>query len=434
MRRKELSRRGFLTKSAAVTAGVGTFMIVPRHVLGGPGYKAPSDTITRGVIGVGGRGRSGFHLVTNKPGSPPVTLAVCDLDENNLARGLKQAGEGCTPYKDFRDVLDRKDIDTVHVVTPPHWHAIVSCAAAQAGMDVLCEKPLTRTIAEGQIVADTMRKHGRILQIGTFFRFGNYYRYGQARNLKKLVESGKLGWPLTVRITKKQGFNWKVARWSGRTDLTPETPPKTLDWDMYLGPAPYKPYHPHRCHHSFRGYWDYDNGGLGDMGQHYVDPVTYILGKDDEFPVEIESKAPWPQHPDAVGLWERVDFKYADGTKIIFHSGEWGEAEEDGHAFIEGPKGKVFNGPRTEPEGLFEDIASLPDPPKLINFDEAVRTRQQPGGPADSSHRSNSLMLLAGISIRMGRKLHFDPKMQRFIGDDEANRLIDIPMRAPWSL
>lgn len=423
-----LTRRRFL-RGAATTAAA--FYIVPRHVLGGPGHTPPSEVITRAVIGTGGMGMG--HVVPNEDGKPPVTLAVCDVDRDHLAEGLRKAGRGCQAYSDFREVLERDDIDTVHVATPPHWHALIGIAAAQAGKDVLGEKPFSRTIAEGLALADAIRRFGRVFQVNTHFRFGNYYHYGASRLLRKLVASGLLGTPLTARVGREQGFDWKVKMWSGRTDLVAEPVPAVLDYDMWLGPAPVRPYHPHRVHQSFRGYWDYDGGGLTDMGQHYLDPIQYILGKDDTSPIEVEADAQWPQHPDAVGLWSRVTLKYADGTTLILSSGEWGRPAEPG-PLLEGPGGRVFDNYRTEPAGLFDEVARLPDPPPLLDFETAVRTRRPAGGNADVAHRSCTLVNLAIAAIRLARPLRFDPVQQQFVGDEQANRLINQAMRAPWHL
>ncbi len=425
---QNVSRRRFLKTTAG---SVAAFTIVPRHVLGGPGYTPPSETITRAVIGTGGMGMAG-HVTANEDGKPPVTLAVCDVDEKHLAEAMKKTGRSCEAYADWRKVLDRKDIDTIHVATPPHWHALIAIAAAQCGFDVMCEKPLTRTIGEGVALASAVHRYGRILQVNTHFRFENYYAFGASKMLRKAVDSGLLGKPLTVRVSRDLGFDWKLKMWSGRTDLRPEGVPGELNYDMWLGPAPVKPYHPHRVHQSFRGYWDYDGGGLGDMGMHYLDPVQYLLNKDDTSPVEISAVAPWPAHPDAAGLWDEVRLKYADGDTIILKSGEWGAEDKPGQPFIEGPKGRVFANYRTEPAGLFDKLDGVPDPKPLVNFETAVRTRQQPGGNVDVAHRSCTLVNLAAMAVRLGRPLKYDPVKQMCVGDEEANRIVRQPMRAPW--
>ena len=416
-----ISRRRFLRGAAGAAAAIS---IVPRHVLGGAGFTPPSEVITRGVIGTGGMGMN--HVATNEPDKPPVTLAVCDVDAKRLANALRKAGPGCQGYSDFRRLLDRRDMDTIHIATPPHWHALISIAAAESGRDVLCEKPMTRFIAEGEAVIRAIQRNGRVFQIGTYGRFSS-------QNMRKLVMSGRLGTPLTVRPGANLNGDWKVKMWSGRTELVPQPVPAELDYDMWLGPAPWKPYHPHRVHGSFRCYWDYDGGGLADMGQHHLDPIQYWLGKDNEVPVEVEAEAP-PAHPDACGLWGEVRLKYADGTTIILNSGEWGTPDSSRNPRTEGPRGRIVGGSRTDPPGLMDGLGSLPDPPKLISFEEAVRTRQKPGGNEVASHHSACLLHLANAAIRTGRKLRFDPKTHRFINDPQANALAEQPMRAPWHL
>ncbi|HOX38425.1 MAG TPA: Gfo/Idh/MocA family oxidoreductase [Candidatus Brocadiia bacterium] len=432
MTEKTISRRRLLGASLKAAA---TFTIVPRYVLGSASYIPPSENITRGVIGTGSMG-IGAHVFENKPGKAPLTLAVCDVDENHLAEAMRKAARGCDAYRDFRRVLERKDIDVIHVATPPHWHALITIAAAQAGKDVLCEKPMHRFIREGQAVIDALNRYGRVFQIGTYNRFGGFEHVGWSPRLRKICRSGILGKPLTVRITGAMGFEWKVQRHSGIPNPTLEAAPKELDYNMWLGPAPWKPYHRHRVHGSFRGYWDYDGGGLTDMGQHFLDPVQYFLDKDHTSPVEIEAEAPWPVHPDAVGVWGRIVMKYEDGDTIILESGEWGTPREAPDApLIEGPKGRIYPQNRTDPPGLFELLDKFPEEPRLIPFyNQAIKERKQAGGNAEVSHRSTILLHIANIAIRTGRKLRFDPITQTFPGDDEANRLIDVPMRAPWHL
>ncbi|MEA3365386.1 MAG: gfo/Idh/MocA family oxidoreductase, partial [Candidatus Hydrogenedentes bacterium] len=243
------------------------------------------------------------------------------------------------------------------------------------------------------------------------------------------VDSGMLGWPLKVFVSGTTGFNWKF-QWSGRTDLVPEPVPETLDYDFWLGPAPYKPYHPHRVHVTFRGYWDYDGGGLGDMGQHYLDPVQYLLGKDDTSPVEVEVDAP-QQHPDAVSSWRRIVLRYDDGCEIILD----GEGTDTSKPYIEGPDGKLFKGFKSDIPNLEKKLAQFPDPePQMTDFAEAVRTRTKFALNEANGHRSCTIVNLAKIAVRLGRNLRFDPVKQEFIDDEGANRLIDQPMRAPWRL
>ena len=414
-----LSRRGFLGKAALTGAA---FQIVPSYVLGGP--RAPSNMITRAVIGTGSMGMG--HVTTY-----PKTLAVCDVDRKHLEKAVKKAGGDVKGYTDWREVLERDDIDTIHIPTPPHWHALIAMAAAQAGKDVYSEKPATHTIAEGKALVETIERYGAVYQVNTWGRGGAYF-------MRKLVASGLLGTPLRVCLNPtycSSGF--KIKQWSGKPNLVPQKVPAELDYEMWLGPAPVKPYHPHRVHRSFRGYWDYDEGGLGDMGQHHIDPIQYALGKDDTSPVEIEATGPWPQHPDAVGLWGTIWMRYADGTTLTIESWEWGEKTTEGKPLLEGPNGKYWGGAKVEPAGLLEELKRFPDPPRQQSWEHAVKTRENIHGGKPNvrqAHRSAAILHLASIAIRLGRKLYWDPVREEFVNDVEADRLANPPMRGPWHM
>ncbi len=206
--------------------------------------------------------------------------------------------------------------------------------------------------------------------------------------------------------------------------------PPELDYDRWLGPAPYKPYNPHRVHQTFRGYWDYDGGGLGDMGQHYIDPVQYFLGKDNTSPVLIEVDAE-QQNWDAVGTFRKLTFTYDDGCKIILD----GEAKDPDAAYISGPKGKLFKGFKSDIPNLDQKLAMMPDPePQVTNFLDSVKYRKTFALNEMNGFRSCSIINLGKIALRLGRTLHFDPETQLFINDNEANYLINPPMRGPWHL
>lgn len=418
------TRRSFLKTSIASFA---TLTIVPRHVLGGPGQTPPSEVLTRAVIGTGGMGMGHVKGIN----TACKLLAVCDVDSKHLANAVQAAGPDAKGYRDFREVLARKDIDIVHIPTPPHWHALISIAAAKAGKDIWCEKPLSRTIGEGEAVVAAMAKYKRIFRLNTWFRFDSplYGLSVPAKPIKKLVMAGVFGWPLKITLGGTTGFDWKQNLWCGRTDLTPQPVPPELDYDLWLGPAPMKPYHPHRTHATFRGYWDYDGGGLGDMGQHYLDPVQYILGKDNESPVQIEADTA-PQHPDAVLPWRRISLRYADGCEIIL-DGE----NKDAAPFLSGPKGHLGKDYDSNIPDLEEKIRQLPDPePMVTDFVKAVKTRQKFALNEINGHRSCTLVNLAKIAVQTGRVLRFDSKKQRFINDAKADALIKQPMRGPWKI
>jgi myo-inositol 2-dehydrogenase / D-chiro-inositol 1-dehydrogenase len=419
--KKDYSRRTFLRNTAAAAVA---FTIIPRHVLG-RGFIPPSDQLTKAVIGTGAMGRNHF------PYGGTRVVAICDVDKTHLQEAAGMLAPGVKTFEDYREAIRLPEVDIVHIATPPHWHALISIHAAAAGKDIWCEKPMTRTIGEGKRVVEAIQQYGRIFRLNTWFRFEDDF-YGMntpVKPIKKLVNSGLLGWPLKVTVGKTTGFDWKF-NWVGKTNLPVMQVPKELDYDRWLGPAPYKPYHPHRVHQTFRGYWDYDGGGLGDMGQHYLDPVQYFLGKDNTSPVSVEIDAP-PQHPDAVGTWKRITYTYDDGCQIILD----GDGTDENAAYIEGPQGKLYPGFKSDIPDLERKLASFPEPVKQVtDFTEAVKLRKQFALNEENGHRSCTLVNMAKIALQLGRSLQFDPVKQQFVYDDGANLLIDPPMRAPWNL
>ncbi len=405
---RKVTRRHFVTGSIASLAGIS---IVPRRVLGAPEVP-PSETLGGALIGVGGRGPGTWSEISK--GHHVVKLAECDV------KWLSNADDK-TRYTDFRRLLERKDIDVVAIATPPHWHALISIAAMEAGKDVLCEKPMTRFIAEGRAVANAAKRYGRIYQVGTFGRFNASKDPKNILN-RKIMKSGLLKKCEAVIIKRGE---LKVKEWSGLVNANPHPVPPHLDWEMYCGPSPMKPFHPHRIGGTHRGYWDYEGGGLCDMGQHYLDPFTWTWGKDDTAPVEIEAHAA-PAHPEACGMWGWVELKYADGFTLVFDSNEWGPLYSR----------KPYRSLKLEDldEESRKKVLAMPDEAPLLSFAEAVKTRQPAGGNAEVAHRTVTILHLANIAIRIGRKIKFDPVKEVIVGDEEANRLVNVPMRAPWHL
>lgn len=406
---KNVSRREFLKTAAWAGAGP---LLVPRHVLGGQGHVAPSDTFGGALIGCGGRGNGTFRDMCRDLNVRK--LADCDV------RFLDRA-DNRTVYTDFRRVLDRHDIDLVAIATPPHWHALISIAAAQAGKDIMCEKPLTRCIGEGRAVVNAVNRYGRVLQVCTFGRFGAS-RSPNNILTHKIMRSGLLRDCRAVHL-KRGGF--KVREWSGRPDLPTSPVPRNLDWDMYCGPSPLKPFVRERFGGTHRCYWDYEGGGLSDMGQHFFDPVQWTFGKDDTSPVEVEAHAP-PAHPEVTGMWGWVELKYADGLTFVLQSNEWGQPYDR-----RAERAVSLNDLSEEDR---RRVRAMPDPEPLVSFADAVRTRRRPGGHAEAAHRAATILHLANIAIRVGRKIRFDPVREQISGDEEANRLVMPPLRGPWHL
>jgi myo-inositol 2-dehydrogenase/D-chiro-inositol 1-dehydrogenase len=418
-----LTRRKALKGLAALA----TIQIVPRHVLG-KGQTPPSEQLTRGIIGCGGISGSGAHVGQKGP-----LLALCDVDKKHLASrtaDAKKRGHDPKGYHDFRELCARDDLDIIHICTPPHWHALMAIEAAKQGKDVWCEKPMSRTIGEGIAMVKAMQKHKRIFRINTWFRFKDgFYGMGTpVKPIRKAVLHGLLGdGPLTVTVGRNQGFNWKFG-WSGKINQPEEKVPAHFDYDFWLGPAPVKPYTRHRTHGSFRGYWDYDGGGLGDMGQHYLDPVQYILGKDEESPVEVMIDAD-KQHHDAVGSWRRIEYTYADGTKIILDG-----KGDDKAPYIQGSEGAILRGFKSDIKGFHEKLKSLKDPePQITDFHQAVRERKTFALNETRAFRSASIVNLGTIAHRSHKSFKYDPKTFT-IDEPEANKYIHQAMRGPWKI
>ncbi len=422
------------------TAG---FSIVPARVLFGE--DAPSNQLTRALIGFGGIAHSANHL----PYQGSRLIGLCDPDQLHVAEGLKCAEEKgwgkVKAYKDFIELLADKDVDIVHICTPPHWHGCMSVMAANAGKDIWCEKPMTRTVGEGKRVMEVVKAKKRIFRLNTWFRFqGGFYGFGTTvKPIRQVVESGLLGkGPIKCTFGAGQGFNWKFY-WSGRVNLPVQEVPKTFDWDMWLGPAPWKPYNRHRTHATFRGYWDYDGGGLGDMAQHYLDPLQYLLCKDETSPVKVDYFGP-KQHPDVVGRFDRFVLTYDAGTAVILDGAETLKDEpllRGSNGLCVYKKGEGSTTLRIKdangwwPDGkVVKTLAGLPEPaPQITDFMESVRTRKPFALNESNGFRSCTMFNLAIVAERLGRGFRFDPVKLRAVDDEAADRFLYQSMRQPWA-
>ena len=447
------TRRSFLKGAAAI----GAFNLVPAKVLWGA--DAPSNQLTRALIGFGSIAHSENHL----PFRGSRLVGLCDPDQLRVAEGLEAAEKNgwgkVKAYKDFLELLADPGVDIVHICTPPHWHGVQSLMAARAGKDIWCEKPMTRTVGEGKRVMDYVKAKGRMFRLNTWFRFqGGFYGFGTTvKPIRQVVEGGVLGkGPLKCVFGAGQGFSWKFY-WSGKVNLDPEPCPKTFDWDMWLGPAPWKPYNVHRTHGTFRGYWDYDSGGLGDMAQHYLDPLQYLLCKDETSPVKVDYVGP-KQHPDVVGRFDRITLTYADGTEVILD----GDESLKDEPLLRGANGvtvwpvgkldgKVINGGWTNEDvaktqffgmldanGVKIDVPSLlkslPEPAaQQTDFIDSVRTRRKFCLNEETGFRSCTMFNLAIAAERLGRGFEFDPVKLVAKGDEAANRFLYQEMREPWA-
>lgn len=398
-----MTRRRFLQGSAA---GAAAFSIVPRNVLG-QGETPPSEEFGGALIGCGGRGGGTWGCL----GPGVRRLASCDVK-------YKDRCDNKTFYVDYRLVLERKDIDVVAIATHPGWHALISIAAMEAGKDVVCEKPMTRFIAEGRAVADAEKRFGRIFQVE---RKGPY----NPNKLRKIFESGLLKDCDSV-LVKKGGF--KVKQWSGMVKYEVQDVPANLDWDFYCGPAPLRPFNRHRVGGTHRGYWDHEGGGLADMAHHHLHGLAYQFGRDLTAPVEVIPHAP-PAHPECCGMWGWCELKYADGFTLVLESGEWDKPYHQKPRNL--GEGELLNMLSEEDKKKLDE---MPDPERQPLFPEAIRKRVPTASNAERSQRVATIYHLANVAFRCGRPLKFDPDAERIIGDDEADRLVNPPVRAPWRL
>lgn len=445
MKDKNINRRQFLKKATGAAVGAISFpYIIPSSALGRANGTAASNKIIVGLVGVGKHGTR-VNLRNFLAHLDSQVIAVCDVDANHLENAEKLvnahysqastsgAYKGCGVYNDWRELIARDDIDAVVVSTPDHWHVPISIAAIKAGKDVYCEKPLTLTISEGRMLSDTVRRYNRVFQTGSEFRA----RFGFHR-AAELVRNGRIGKLHTIRTYLPWGHP------SG-LDNSPKPVPNGFDYDMWLGPAPWAPYTDGRCHRRFRHILDYSGGILTDWGGHLNDQAQW--GNDTEYtgPIEIEGKGEFPK----TGIYNtaktfHVEYKYANGVKLICVS-KYSELGAGGAIKYEGTDGWIFTGLGlpliSHPESVLDSVISpnethlytCPQGPER-NFLDCVHTRKQPYYPAEVGHRSTAICHLGNISMLLERKLKWDPEKERFLGDEQANRMLSRAMRSPWHL
>lgn len=426
-RKRALSRRGFLK---AAVASVAFPYIIPGSALGLDGAVAPSNRITMASIGVNGMGTADMRSFLGCPDAQVV--AVCDVERahRERAKGIVEehyGAKGCDLYNDFRDVIARDDIDAVNIGTPDHWHVLISMAAAKSGKDVYCEKPLSKTIAEGRALCDTMKKYGRVFQTGTQLRSTRSVRYAC-----ELVQNGRIGKIHTIRT---------FVPTAPSNPLEPEQPvPDGLDYDMWLGPAPYKPYTPKRVHFSFRYFSDYAGGSMTDLGAHDNDIAQWGNGTQLTGPVAIEGAGEFPRD----GLYDtcmkfKVEYTYANGVKIICSTDP--NPQGTGVRF-EGTDGWIYvrSSMDADPYSVLSssigpnEIHLYDSPNHWQNFLDCVKSRGETIAPPEVGHRSVSVCHLGNIALKLGRKLQWDPEQEHFVNDAEADRMLLSPMRGPWTL
>jgi len=423
---QRVSRRGFLKSAVGVAAVAAVPTIVPARALG-RGAAPPSEQLALGMIGVGNQGTN--HLNHFLGRDDARILAICDVDAKKLDAACKKVDEkygvvkgkrqaGCTGYNEFEKLLARDDIDAVVIAVPDHWHAIVAIAACRAGKDVYCEKPLSLTIREAEEMVRAARRHGTVFQTGSQQRSASNFRFAC-----EMVRSGRIG--------KLERVIVNIGDPSTEKCFPAEPVREGLDWDRWLGPAPWAPYNAERCSGSYSGGWrrvrDYSGGMTTDWGAHHYDIAQWGMGMDGNGPVEI---VPPPE-------------QYAKGIKFIYANGVVMERGECNGVMFVGTKGKVEVNRghlRTWPEEL-KDEPTRPDevhlyrsPGHHTDWMRCVRSRRRPICDVAIGASSVTVCHLSNIAYWLNRPIKWDPAKREIIGDEEASRWLDRPKRAPWRL
>ena len=436
-RSSRMRRRDFLKTLPVAVAGVAGFpTIVKAATLGREGAVPPSDKIVMAGIGFGMQGIPNMRAFLQK--DEVRWVAVCDLDTEHLkqAKDIVDQHYGntaCATYHDFRELFARGDLDAVSIAVPDHWHAILSISAARAGLDIYGEKPFSHSLAEGRAMCDAVKRYGRVWQTGSWQRsVDNFHRACE------LVRNGRIGKILRVEVGLPQG-HYDFARTFGQWALG--AAPRELDYDFWVGPAPFVPYCKARVHMNWRWNMDFGGGQLMDWIGHHLDIAHWGLGFDYAGPVEIQGRGEFPTsgiYNSATRYW--VDAKYADGTPFVLAGGY---PEIQGGTKWIGEYGWIWvdrGGFETQPAYLVNETIG-PNEIRLIksrdhyqNFLESVKDRSLTITPAEVAHRSASVGHLGVIAIETGRKIKWDPATETISGDEEATRLLSRAYRAPWQL
>jgi predicted dehydrogenase len=427
------TRRRFLQTSAAAASALAAPYFVPNRAFGA------NERVNLGFIGVKNRGMQnmgGFKVLGSDAGKLGcVTAGLCDVDSAVLGSAANRAAQsGAKPVVagDYRRLLDRKDIDAIVVSTPDHWHALMTVDACRAGKDVYCEKPLTLFVTEGRRMVEVARETGRVVQTGSQQRSDDRFRQAC-----ELVRNGKLGKIKTVLVGIPKPNYPPAAKAVPDSD-----PPPELNYDLWLGPAPLRPYNVNRVHYNFRFFWDYSGGQMTNFGAHHLDIAQWGLGLDDSGPVAIDGTGTFPpeKHLCEVTSTCRVTYTCADGVQIIL--GQQQKETPDAVTFI-GEKGKIHvtrgKIEADPPELLKTELTSsdlrLPvSKDHYANFLECVKTRERPICDVEIGHRTATVCHLGNMAIRLGRKLQWDPAKEQIVGDDEAAAMLTRPYREPWKL
>ena len=428
------SRRRFIAQASGLAGAVAAPYFVPASVFATPTRPGANDRIVLGIIGMGERGN---QLLSNIPATGTVA-AVCDADSRKTAAASVKHGASWAQYSDYRKLLERSDLDAVMVCTTDHHHVHASILACHAGKDVYCEKPLSVYVREGRALVNAARKHRRVVQTGTQQRTMEMNRFAC-----EFVRAGHIG-----NIHAVECVNFKGPISYPANGLVKEPIPRGVDWDLWQGPAPVRPFNRQLFAHwkanlgRWWGSWrDYSNGQVTGLGSHAFDMVQYALGADDTGPVEL-----WPVES---GDDARVHFRYAKGVEVRLRFPD--------RAPHRGPRlGAIFVGSECKMEINRNKFTTNPNdfvrdapPPELArkwegdgwiakghvqNWFDCIKSRERPNADVEIGHRTATLCQLIVITRQLGRRLHWDPVIESFAGDGQANALLDRPRRKGWEL
>ena len=440
-----MNRRSFLQSSAALASGTAAYSSTAAsnaRVVGS------NDRIRVALIGCGGMGKGDLRdfLKIDKT----ECVALCDVDENRIQETQRTIVEPAGPAaelltQDFRKVLDRDDIDAVIVGAPDHWHALPTIMACQARKDVYVEKPLSLTIAEGRAMVDAARKYDRVVQMGTQQRSAPHYTAAI-----EFVKTGQLG---KIRLVRA----WAYLDWKGETPVLPDTePPPGVDYDMWLGPAPERPFNKNRFHFTFRWFWDYSGGLMTDWGAHMIDIANWGMGiKAPSSAVSVGGKFGYPNDAMQTPDTQQVIYGFPQFSMIWEHAlgvGRGPEAREHGVSF-HGNNGVLVvdrAGWEVHPETDKIDkpvrtfrMAGVPRQSAgnqdyhlahVQNFVDCMRSRKRPRSDVEIGHDSMIACHLGNIAYRLGRHVKWDVEREKMIDDSQAQKLVSKEYRKPWKL
>ncbi len=436
------SRRGFLKQTAAALGTVAFPHIIPSSARGADGGVAPSARIVMGGIGLGGQGQRNMRNFLTHADVQWVPVCDADTERRNQARKIVDEAYGstaCAAYADFRELLAREDIDAVLIATAERWHAPLSLYAARAGKDIYCEKPMSLTIAEGRALADAVNRYGTVYQCGTQRRSMRTFAFAV-----ETARTGRLG-----RLTRLHSY---VRAGQPVPILAPQPVPEGLDYDMWLGPVPWRPYHERLVYgHAYNNNFAFTGGMITDWGAHCNDLAQWANDAQHTGPVEYEGVAEFPRDgfgdvPTAL----HVTATYENGVQLVMYDKKekprWPTDNGELAVMFEGEEGWIYcdDGGNlfADPQSLLREQRSYKgnwtDPANWAghhrNFLNCIRTRRPPIAPAEIAHRSNTTCHVANICLRLGRKVRWDPATETFPNDPEANRMLARAMRSPWQI